>query len=166
MITIIVAITSDKGAIGRGGDMIHHLRDDLRRFKSLTTGHAVVMGRRTFESLPKGALPNRRNIVVTRNPEFCADNVETASSFDAALKMSAADSETFIIGGGEIYAQALKVADRLQLTVIDAPTPSDADTFFPPIDPVEWEISEMSDPLTDERSGATYRFIDLRRIRQ
>ena len=68
MVTIIVAITADKGAIGRGGDMIYHLRDDLRRFKALTTGHTVVMGRRTFESLPKGALPNRRNIVVTAMP--------------------------------------------------------------------------------------------------
>ncbi len=79
MVTIIVAITA---AIGRGGDMIYHLRDDLRRFKALTTGHTVVMGRRTFESLPKGALPNRRNIVVTRNAGFRAENVETAPSLE------------------------------------------------------------------------------------
>jgi len=163
MTTIIVAITSDKGAIGRSGDMLFHLRDDLRRFKALTSGHTVVMGRRTFESLPKGALPDRRNIVVTRNSRFHADNVETAPSLEAALEMSAADTETFIIGGGEIYAQALPLADRLQLTVIDAPTPPDADTFFPPIDPADWEIAGMEEPIADERAGVTYRFIDLRR---
>lgn len=157
-------MTSDKGAIGRGGDMIFHLRDDLRRFKALTTGHTVVMGRRTFESLPKGALPDRRNIVVTRNPDFNAANVETANSLEAALEMSASDSETFIIGGGEIYAQALPLADRLQLTIIEAPTPADADTFFPPVDPSDWEISDMSEPVADERAGVTYRYIDFRRV--
>lgn len=164
MVTIIVAITADKGAIGRGGDMIYHLRDDLRRFKTLTTGHTVVMGRRTFESLPKGALPNRRNIVVTRNAGFRAENVETAPSLEAALEMSASDTETFIIGGGEIYAQALPLADRLQITVIDAPTPADADTFFPAIDPSCWQIAEMAEPVADERCGVAYRYIDFSRV--
>lgn len=166
MITIIVAITADKGAIGRKGDMLYHLRDDLRRFKSITTGHTVVMGRRTFESLPKGALPDRRNIVVTRNPGFRAENVETASSLEAALAMSAADSETFIIGGGEIYTQALPLADRLRLTIIDAPTPPDADTFFPPVDPSEWEIAAMEEPMSDPRNGVTYRFVDFCRCKK
>ena len=163
MTTIIVAITADKGAIGRKGDMLYHLRDDLRRFKALTTGHTVVMGRRTFESLPKGALPDRRNIVVTRNQAFRAENAETATSLEAALSMSASDSETFIIGGGEIYSQALPLADSLRLTIIEAPTPPDADTFFPAIDPAEWEISDMEEPLHDERNGVTYRFVDFRR---
>ncbi len=163
MTTIIVAITADKGAIGRKGDMLYHLRGDLRRFKAITTGHTVVMGRKTFESLPKGALPARRNIVVTRNPGFRAENTETASSLEDALAMSAPDSETFIIGGGEIYRQALPLADHLRLTIIDAPAPPDADTFFPPVDPSEWEISGIEDPVCDERNGVTYRFVDFRR---
>lgn len=165
MVTIIVAITADKGAIGRKGDMIFHLRDDLRRFKALTTGHTVVMGRRTFESLPQGALPNRRNIVVTRNPGFTAENVETAPSLEEALAMSASDTETFIIGGGEIYRQALPLADSLRLTIIDALTPDDADTFFPPIDPADWEIADMAEPVADERAGVSYRFVDFRRAK-
>ncbi len=166
MVTIIAAITADKGAIGRNGDMLHHLRDDLRRFKALTTGHTIVMGRRTFQSLPKGALPQRRNIVVSRNTAFRADGTETARSLPEALAMSASDTETFIIGGGEIYTQALPLADKLQLTVIESPTPADADTFFPPFDPSEWEIEQTGEPRTDERSGVSYRFVDLRRTKK
>ena len=163
MLTIIAAITAGKAAIGRRGDLLYHLSDDLRHFKALTTGHTVIMGRKTFESLPKGALPNRRNIVVTRNSGFTAQGTETASSLTQALEMSASDSEVFIIGGGQIYAAALPVADRLSLTIIEAPDPEDADTFFPPIDPSQWEIEEMSDRLTDSRSSIPYRFIDFRR---
>ena len=118
MMTIIVAITAGKGAIGRKGDMIYHISDDLRRFKALTTGHTIVMGRRTFESLPKGALPDRRNIVITRNADFTAPAVETAFSLEEALKMAEADGEVFVIGGGQIYAQALPLADKLEITLI------------------------------------------------
>jgi len=163
MLTIIAAITSGKGAIGRNGDLLYHLKGDLRHFKELTTGHTVVMGRKTFESLPKGALPNRRNVVVTRNSGFTANGAEIAHSLTEALEMCATDSEVFIIGGGQIYAEAFKAADRLCLTLIEAPDPADADTFFPPIDPADWEISQMSDPETDERTGITYRFIEFKR---
>lgn len=165
MLTIIASITSGKGAIGRNGNLIYHLSGDLRHFKELTTGHTVVMGRRTFESLPKGALPNRRNIVITRNPAFNAPGAETAGSLSEAMEMCADDDEIFIIGGGQIYAEALPVADRLCLTVIEAPDPDDADTFFPPVDPVLWQISSLDTPLTDERTGITYRFIDFTRTR-
>ncbi len=102
--------------------------------------------------------------MVTRNAGFRAENVETAPSLEAALEMSASDTETFIIGGGEIYAQALTLADRLQITVIDAPTPADADTFFPAIDPSCWQIAEMAEPVADERCGVTYRYIDFSRV--
>ena len=130
MVTIIAAITSDKGAIGRKGDLIYHVSADLKHFKALTTGHTVVMGRRTFDSLPKGALPNRRNIVVTRNAELKPIGAETAGSLEEALAMCEGQ-EVFVIGGGEIYRQALGLADRLNLTMVDEPTPVDADTFFP-----------------------------------
>ena len=131
-ITIIVAATRDM-AIGNRGDLLYHISDDLKRFKSLTMGHPIIMGRKTFESFPKGALPGRRNIVVTRNISYTAPGIETASSVDDAVKMCEGAERAFIIGGGEIYRQALPVADCIELTLIDAERP-DADTRFPDID--------------------------------
>ena len=163
MISIIVAIDRG-GAIGRGGDLLYHIREDLRRFKALTVGNTVVMGRKTFESLPKGALPDRRNIVVTRNPEFSAPGVETAASLEQAIEMAAeGPGETFIIGGGQLYALGLPHASRLCLTLVDAPSPADADTYFPKIDPAEWQIVEQSAPATDPKTGLSYTFTTLSR---
>ncbi len=144
---IIVAIDR-KGAIGRGGDLLYHIGADLRRFKTLTIGHTVIMGRRTFESLPKGALPNRRNIVVTRQSAYSAPGIETAHSLEAALAMASDDSEAFVIGGAEIYRQALGLADELLLTVVDAET-ADADTFFPPIPLDDYRVAgvEVADTV-------------------
>lgn len=161
MITIIVAITADKGAIGRNGDMIYYVSADLKHFKALTTGHTVVMGRRTFESLPKGALPNRRNIVVTRNAGYVAPGAETALSLADALAMADGE-EVFIIGGASIYEQAMPLADRLCVTLIEAPTPPDADTFFPAIDPDRWQLSEMGESAIDPKSGLKFRFTEFR----
>lgn len=161
MLTIIAAVGRDS-AIGRNGDLAFHLRADMRHFKELTTGHTVVMGRKTFDSLPKGALPNRRNIVITRNTAFAAEGAERASSLDEAIAMASGE-ETFIIGGGEIYRQALPLADRMELTIIDADTP-DADTHFPPIDPARWQKLTETAPLTDENTNLTYRFICYCRI--
>lgn len=158
MLTIIAAITARRGAIGRKGDLIYHISADLKHFKELTTGHTVLMGRRTFLSLPKGALPKRRNIVITSDTEWTAPNVETAHSLDEALALTAADSEIFVIGGGQVYAETLAVADRLCITLIDAPEPDDADTFFPPIDPSLWEITDMSPRFTDP-AGIPYTFV-------
>lgn len=155
MTTIIAAVAHD-GAIGRNGDLAFHISADLKRFKALTTGHTVVMGRRTFESLPKGALPNRRNIVVTRNAAYGAPGIETAASLDEALAMAAGD-EIFIIGGGEIYRQAIGMADRLELTEIDADCQG-ADTFFPTVDPAQWQPVSATEPDTDPRTGTPYRF--------
>lgn len=160
MISIIAAIDNNN-AIGRGGDLLHHLRGDMRHFKELTTGNTVVMGRRTFESLPKGALPDRRNIVITRQRDYRAPGIEVASSLDEALRMSASD-HVYIIGGGEIYQQSIGFADRLELTRIDAVT-DDADTYFPAIDPSHWRAEAQSDPVTDDKTGLTYRFITLAR---
>lgn len=176
---IIIACVGTDGAIGRGGDLAFHISEDLRRFKALTTGHTVIMGRKTFDSLPKGALPNRRNIIITRNPALLssADPADTAGaafaspsapryrgaefapSLEAALRMAADAGETdaFIIGGGEIYRQALPLATRLEITAVEAPCPG-ADTFFPPIDPAVWVAPDA--PLhTDPRSGLPYRFL-------
>lgn len=161
--TIIAAVAAD-GAIGRGGDLAFRIAADLRRFKALTTGHTVIMGRKTFESLPKGALPHRRNIVVSRDPAATFAGAESALSVGNALDMAraAGEAEAFIIGGGQIYAAALPLADRLELTRIDAPAPG-ADVFFPDIDHREWQMVAESLPATDDKSGVTYRFLTLDR---
>lgn len=140
----IIAIVARGGAIGRGGDQPFHISADFRRFKQLTLGHPVIMGRKTFEALPKGALPGRRNIVVTRNAGWSAPYVETATSVEAALSLCSPDSEPFIIGGGEIYRLAMPFAHTLYITEVDADVP-DADTFFPAIDSTQWHITENSE---------------------
>ncbi len=144
MLHLIAAIDRD-GAIGRKGDLLYHISADLKQFKALTLGNTIIMGRKTFESLPKGALPGRRNIVVTRNKGYRASGAEVAHSLDEALALAAQQpvGEPYIIGGAEIYRQALPLADVLHLTLIDESTP-DADTFFPDFDPDAYE-------LTDER---------------
>lgn len=136
---IIVAVDR-RGAIGRGGDQLFYIREDLRHFKELTLGHPIIMGRKTFEALPRGPLPGRRNIIVSRNGSYRADGAETVSSLQEAVNLCAGAEKVFIIGGAQIYALALPLADVLHLTEIDASVP-DADTFFPPFD------------LTPEESG-------------
>ncbi len=163
MTTIIAAITASRGAIGKNGDLLYHISDDLKHFKALTSGNTVVMGRKTFESLPKGALPKRRNIVLTSQSGWTAPGVETARTLEEALEMSANDPHTYIIGGGKVYAQSLKHADTLEITLIEAPEPEGADTFFPPIDPSEWEMTEMGETTIDPRSGVPYRFVTFSR---
>ena len=170
----IIAIVARDGAIGRGGDQPFHIRDDFRRFKALTLGHPIIMGRRTFQALPGGALPGRSNIVVTRSASWSAPDAVTAPSLEAAIAIarnlqsdshptSESTDEIFIIGGGEIYRQALSLADKLYLTEVNADVP-DADTFFPDIDHSCWRRTEISPEFTDPRSGVTYRFTTYRRI--
>lgn len=153
MIHIIAAIDLRRG-LGFRGEMLFHIREDLRRFKALTTGHTVIMGRRTFESLPGGALPNRRNIVLSRSSDLWVPGAETAPSLEAALAMTAGEPEVFIIGGASVYAEGLAYADVIDLTLIHQTAP-EADTFFPAIGP-EFEIAD-----TDSRDG--FDFITYRR---
>lgn len=129
MIKIIAAVCRNR-AIGRAGDLIYHLRDDLRRFKTLTMGHPIVMGRKTFESFPNGPLPGRRNIVISRQKDYHPDGAEVYPTVQKALEACAADEDVFVIGGGEIYRQFIPLASELLLTEIDD-EPADADTFFP-----------------------------------
>lgn len=159
-VTVIAALTLD-GAIGRNGDLLYHISDDLKHFKKLTLGHPVVMGRKTFESLPGGPLPGRRNIVVTRNGDYRPEGVETVSSIDEAIALTGGDC--FIIGGGEIYGQAIKKADALELTVIDAVS-ENADTFFPVVTVADWKLVSSDGPMTDPRSGVCYNFRRYERI--
>lgn len=165
IVTIIVAVARD-GAIGRRGDLLFHISDDLRRFKRLTMGHPIVMGRKTFESFPKGPLPGRTNIVVTRRRDYDGRGATVAGSLDEALKIAAAEEtgRIFIIGGGEIYRQAFGIADALELTAIDAAV-DDADTFFPAVKDVDWKLTEESEPMTDPKIGISYSFITYARRR-
>lgn len=164
MITIIVAITKDY-AIGDKGNLLFHISEDLKRFKSLTMGHPIIMGRKTFESFPKGALPGRRNIVVTRNTSYNADGIETASSLEDAIALCGQDEQIFIIGGGEIYRQALPIADTLELTVIDTEKP-EADTRFPVLNPSEWDIPHFSFENEDPKTGIKYTFCNVKRYKK
>ena len=137
-IAIVVAIANDN-AIGVGNDLLLHIPGDLPRFKALTTGGTVVMGRKTFDSLPKGALPNRRNIVITRNKSIELLNCELAHSVDEVLQMVKPSEAVFIIGGGEIYKQFLPIAQRLILTIVEKSFPN-ADTFFPTINYQDYRL--------------------------
>lgn len=154
-ITIIAAVARN-GAIGAANKLIYRLPDDMKRFKALTTGHTVVMGRRTFLSLPKGALPNRRNIVLTRSGSSFA-GCETCHSLEEALGRCALDDEVFIIGGASVYERAMQYADRLCLTEVDD-VPANADTFFPPYDGFE-ETARVAHPA-DERHAVPFAFVD------
>lgn len=160
-LSVVVAVARDN-AIGRNGDLLCHLPADLRHFKNLTSGHTVVMGRRTFDSLPKGALPNRRNIVITRNPAFSAPGTETAASIEVLPGMIAPDETVFVIGGEQIYRQLLPLATELCLTRIEASFP-DADTFFPVFDENEWEETWREAHEPDEKNAYPYTFLIYRR---
>lgn len=152
-----VIVAADRaGAIGLRGDMLWHLRGDLRRFKAITTGKAVVMGRKTWESLPRRPLPGRLNVVVTRQPDYRAEGATVAGSLREAIGVAAGVPEIFVIGGGEIYRQAMPLATRLYLTRILATAPQ-ADTWFPDIDPREWTLTE-SEAVPADASAPPYRF--------
>ena len=155
-INIIAAVAKNR-AIGYQNDMVYYIKADLRRFKELTTGHTVIMGRRTFDSLPKGALPNRRNIVLSRTiQDFPGCDVYV--SLEEAMKHIGADEQAFIIGGASVYKEGLAIADRLFLTEIDA-TPKHADVFFPEFDNSTWEIEKKEEHSKTEKSPA-FAFVD------
>lgn len=152
----IIAAVCRNGAIGRGGDLLFHISDDLRRFKTLTLGHPIIMGRKTFESFPKGPLPGRRNIVISRRTDYAPAGAEVYPTPEAALEACDGADEVFIIGGGEIYRQFMPIADELLLTEIDA-APDNADTFFPDFDMTQAEASEWTE------TEPPYRFVTYRR---
>lgn len=162
MISIIVAVGKNN-EIGRNNDLLWRLPADLKRFKELTTGHAIVMGRKTFESLPNGALPNRRNVVLSRDKSFKPENCTVLSSLDEAFIKLSNEEEIFIIGGGEIYKQALPLADKLYLTRVQAEFP-DADTFFPETDRRGWKIISTETFPPDEKNKYAFTFYEYEKV--
>ena len=159
-IAIIVAI-ADNFAIGKNNDLLFHLPNDLKRFKKITSGHAVIMGKRTLFSLPNGPLPNRRNIVITDIPGETFEGCETVYSIIEAVETVRNEQLAFVIGGGMIYRQFYPIAGKLYLTM--AHKEFEADTFFPEINFKEWK--ELSrETLFDEKNNFSYSNIDLARI--
>jgi len=145
--------------IGKGGALPWRLPEDLKRFRSLTMGHPILMGRKTYDSIGR-PLPGRRNIVISRDRNLVIDGVETAASMQAALDMVAAADEVFVIGGQQIYQAALPLADRIELTQIDSDF--EGDVLFPDIDPEEW-IESQREPGQNSESGLKYQFLRLDR---
>lgn len=161
MLSIIAAVDRQMG-IGYENKLLFWLPNDLKRFKALTTGHTIIMGRKTFDSLPKGALPNRRNIVLSSNPALECPGAEVFTSLEAALQHCSTDEHIYIIGGESIYRQALPLADELCLTEIDATAPQ-ADAFFPEVSPDKWEESNREDHPADEKHPVAYSFVTYRK---
>lgn len=158
-LSIIVAVAQNF-AIGKNNDLLFHLPNDLKRFKQITTGHPVIMGRNTLLSLPKGALPNRRNIVITDNAEDKFMGCEMVFSIDEAIEAVRNESEAFIIGGGMIYRQFFPLAGKLYLTLVHQDF--EADTFFPEVDYSAW-IEQSREDIYDEKNGFHYSYLNLTR---
>ena len=157
MISIIAAVARNL-AIGYQNKLLYWLPNDLKRFKALTTGHTIIMGHRTFESLPKGALPNRRNVVLTRS-QATFPGAETFPSLQTALASCTPDEDVYIIGGASVYSEALPLADRLCLTEIED-TPAQADAFFPQFSKDKWVVAEREEHDIDDRHQFRYSFTD------
>lgn len=157
----LIASVARNGAIGRGNDLLWREPADQQHFRRSTLGCPVVMGRRTWESLPARfrPLPGRRNIVVSRNPAWLAEGAEAVSSLDAALALAAEAPKVFVIGGGELYAAAMPLADELVLTEVDAVF-DDADTFFPPYAD---RFTEVARERHRSAAGVDFAFVTYRR---
>ena len=157
----IVVATDEQGGIGLEGRLPWHLPNDLKRFKALTMGKPIVMGRRTFDSIGR-ALPGRVNMVVSRQSGLGIDGCVVVPSLEAALEAAGEADETCVIGGAEIYRLALPLAETLHLTRVHATV--GADTFFPVIDAAQWEEISREDCPADERHAYPYSFVTLRRV--
>jgi len=162
-ISLIVAADED-WAIGRDGGMPWHLSADFKYFKSVTSGHTVIMGRTTWKSLGCRPLPGRRNIVVSSRPASDGDmGAEFCTSLEAAFEMAKGDGEIFVIGGGMVYRQALQRAEKVYLTRVHTRV-GDADTYFPYLEPDMWWETSRSEKMRDEKSGFEFEFLVYDRI--
>jgi len=160
MLTIIAA-AAENNTLGKDNDLIWHLPEDFKRFKRLTSGHSIIMGRKTFESLP-GILPKRKHIVISRKENYKAKGAVVTSSLEEAIKLAYEEDENpFIIGGGEIYGQAIKLVDFIELTRIH--TEVEGDTFFPEINLKEWGLIEKSFYPKDEKHQFDFTFLTYQR---
>ncbi|KAF5434999.1 dihydrofolate reductase [Candidatus Methanophagaceae archaeon] len=156
-ISIIVAIAKNR-AIGKDNRLLWHISEDLKRFKKLTTGHTLIMGRNTFLSLPNGALPNRRHIVISDRPDETFRGCEMAGSIEEAIRLAGSNDECFVIGGGMVYAQFLQVAGKLYLTQVHESF--EADTFFPEIDFTQWKSLGSEEMAAGDKNEYAHTFTE------
>ncbi|MDT0641474.1 dihydrofolate reductase [Zunongwangia sp. F363] len=159
MLTMIAA-AAENNALGKDNDLVWHLPDDFKRFKKLTSGHHIIMGRKTFESFPN-LLPNRTHIVITRNQSFKPEGAIVVNSLQEALEAAEADQQPFIIGGGEIYKMAIDKAEKIELTRVHGTF--DADTFFPKINEEEWKVSSEEFHEKDAKHQYSFTYITYER---
>jgi dihydrofolate reductase len=165
MIRAIMAAVADNSVIGKDNDLAWHLPADLRHFKKTTSGHYIVMGRKTFESLGK-PLPNRTSIIITRNPDYRQEGAVVVYSLEAALGLAEKNGQekVFILGGGEIYRQAMSVADHMYITEVHGSF--EGDTFFPEIDKSVWKEVHREDYPADEKNKYPYSFVEyIKRVK-
>lgn len=159
-LSVIVAIDAKNG-IGKDNQLLASISADLKRFKAITSGHTVIMGRNTWESLPKRPLPNRRNVVITSRL-LADEGAEVVGSVAEALQVTANDGEVFVMGGASVYSQMMPYANKLYLTLIH--NEFEADVFFPEIDYSQWRELERVDVSDDEKVDFSYSFVTLERI--
>ena len=152
----IIAAASTNNVIGFNNKLIWNIPNDLKRFKELTLGHSVIMGRKTFESLPN-PLPKRRNIIITKNKDYSRDGIEVTSNIEDAIDLCKSDSQPFIIGGGEIYSQTIEIVDKIELTRVYKDYQGDA--FFPDIPPDKFELANELVNYLDDDNGTKYSFL-------
>jgi dihydrofolate reductase len=162
MISIIVAVSDDWG-IGKDNKLLWNISEDMKRFRRLTTGNTVIMGKKTWESLPRRPLQGRKNVVLTDDPMEVIDGAVTAYSIEDALSKCEKGEEIFVIGGGSIYRQFMPVADRLYITHVHKNAP--ADVYFPEIDLRIWKIEDKEDYTTSDADGIPYSYIIYKKIK-
>ena len=164
MILSAIVAAAEDNAIGKDNDLLWRLPDDMKFFKETTSGHAVLMGRKTLESFNR-PLPRRENIVITRNPDYAVEGIHKAASIEEAIKIAETleESEAFLLGGGEIYKIGLKYCDRVYLTRVHAFFP-EAQAWFPELDPEEWKVTWEQFHPADERHAYAMTFYTYERI--
>ena len=159
----MIAAAAENNALGKDNDLIWHISEDLKRFKRLTTGHAIIMGRKTFESMPK-ALPNRTNIVLTKRKDYQAPGAEVVHTIEDALNLVKEDVQPFIIGGGQIYSLFMPLCDRIELTRVHHEF--DADVYFPDIDLNEFEVIAEEYVSKTEEQPYNYTYLTYQKIKK
>jgi dihydrofolate reductase len=163
-IAFVVAYDRNR-VIGKGGTLPWRLPDDMKHVRAVTVGKPVIMGRRTYESFPKRPLPDRTNIVLTRDPAFKAEGALVARTADEALKLAGDAPETIVFGGAAVFKEFMPMIDRVYLTEVDADV-KDGDTFFPPWGPIDFTVVENVPHAADDRHPYSFRFLTLDRIRK
>ncbi|GHA26166.1 dihydrofolate reductase [Salinimicrobium marinum] len=158
----LIAAAAENNELGKDKDLVWHLPDDFKRFKQLTTGHHIIMGRKTFESFPQ-PLPNRTHIIITRQKDYEPDGAIVVHSLEKALQIAQVDPQPFVIGGGEIYKLSMEKADKIELTRVHGTF--EADTYFPEIDPDKWRLVSSEFHEKDERHAYAFTYLTYERAK-